>query len=102
MNEPSSVREFAPSWLVTGVDGEPPYYVRADLAETREAIPEYLGHEWGLTPDDFKADGMEPVEDIAHVWMAPDLAAPRVDDQEPWKIVEKNDAAAVLYWRWSW
>lgn len=102
MPDAAEVQSSAPAWLVTGVDGEPPYYVRADVAETREDVPSYLGREWGLTQEDLEHDGMEPVEKIDAVWMVADPSLPPVDDQEPWKVVDEGHAGAVRYWRWGW
>lgn len=99
---PSGLAVDAPAWLVTGVDGEPPYYVRTDLAATPEDVPTYLGREWGLTPEDFEHDQMEPVSEIKRVWMTPDLRAPVVDDQEPWEVVDEGTEGAVAYWQWGW
>jgi hypothetical protein len=101
-----------------GVGGEPPYFLRIDLATTQEEAAAKLASDAGMPIEEFGA-GLDPVEDIGTVWMVPHLATPCQnveceDDEcdghagdEGWYDVVADDIAdampdAVEYWRWDW
>lgn len=98
-----------------GVDGEPPHFVRADLASTPQEAAEYLARLNEMTVEQY-GRGMDPVEDIKLVWM---IEHPALTQHDPDFECEEDDCdcrddegqydglsewqpGAVQYWRWSW
>lgn len=120
-------RRFRPHTLhpqeLTGYDGEPPYFLRADLAKTPHDVREYWLDQWmgprrNMTGDhaaDVAAateelaelrehmDPMEPIEQIAIVWLIESPPKGRPEDEDGiWYDATTRDApGAVAYWRWD-
>lgn len=85
-----------------GVEGEPPHFLRSDLAKTPDDVVDYFVAEWGIPRED-ALDGMRPVEDIDRVWMVAGTGPHPYDDDAPWYDVVKDwRRGAVEYWRWDW
>jgi hypothetical protein len=96
-----------------GYDGEPPYFLRGDLASTREEVATKLAGDAGMPLEEF-GEGLNPIEEIDQIYMTPRAHKPcTVDDCEDddcnghdedgwYDIVEEGTPGAVRYWRWSW
>lgn len=94
-------------------EGEPPYFVRADLASTPHEAAEYLARDSEMTVADF-GRGMDPIEEMATVAMVerpcsvcrdPDCHEREVPcpEADAWyATVPDGTPGAVRYWRWSW
>lgn len=96
-----------------GLDGEPPHFVRADLARTQMDAAAYLASDAQMTISDY-GRGMLPVTEIELVWMVervnvchcvdpdePDDDCLGHQDEGQYDVVEKRPGA-VSYWRWDW
>lgn len=110
---------------LTGHEGEPPYFLRADLAKTPHAVREYWLDQWmgprvGYRGDQAAEvaaakeelerlreclDPMEPVDHIVMVWMVErhdPTKDPDYDDDACWYDPTTRDTpGAVAYWRWD-
>jgi hypothetical protein len=97
-----------------GYDGEPPYFVRADLAGTRLEAAEYLARDSGIPLVDF-GSGMKPIDMMKRVWMREHVhvECPNPDDCEDddcpgheeegmYDPVDPGTRGAIAYWRWDW
>lgn len=104
-------RTFRPHLLhpqeLSGYDGEPPYFLRVDLADTKEEVVDYWIGQWcspgGAEREDALA-GMEPPDHIVIVWMVERVDPTKDPDDEDgcWYDATTRDApGAVAYWRWN-
>lgn len=100
-----------------GYDGEPPHFVRHDLAKTEQEAAEYLARENEQTVEEY-GRGMDDIEDIHLVWMTEDVLTHHDDqaadfecedddcncrdDEGTYSVVKAWEPGAVAYWRWGW
>lgn len=98
-----------------GYDGEPPYWLRADLAASREAAAQRLADEAEMTVAEY-GERLDPVEDIRLVWVVPVVLTVHGDDEPEcedddcncrqdegqYTEVAEGQPGAVAYWRWNW
>lgn len=100
--------------LLYGYDGEPPYFVRADLANTPEEAANIVAEDHALTVEAVAA-GMRPIDSMEKVWMVEheyvecpnpddceDDDCPGHEDEGIYHCVPEQRDGAVLYWRWDW
>lgn len=112
-------KTFAPyklqSETLYGYDGEPPHFVRADLAGSPQEAAEYLAHDYEMTVEEY-GRGMEPVEKIHRVWMVEVEQCPATftedgcendecdlsHEEGGWMhTVPSYVDGAVRYWKWD-
>lgn len=92
-----------------GYDGEPPHFLRADLAKSAQDAVEHLLDEWGFTdPDDrdrrYVLEHMRPVDEVTRVWMVERRGPTKDADDEyaTWYVVVVDwQPGAVEYWKWD-
>lgn len=100
---------FAPYRLhpdrLDGYDGEPPHYLRADLAKTAQDAIEYLLDEWGFVGNDHPdrehaLEYMQPADEVGRVWMV-ERHTGELDEDGCWYDVVDWRPGAVEYWKWD-
>lgn len=106
-------RNFRPHLLhpqeLTGYEGEPPYFLRADLADTPADVVEYWLDQWYPSGDPVETEAalrdMEPIDHIVKLWMverSDPTKDPMYEDDACWYAATTRDApGAVAYWRWD-
>lgn len=100
-------RAFAPHKLhpedLASYEGEPPYFLRADLAKTADDVVDYFVKQWGL-PREEALDGMQPIDSIHRVWMIErhDPDVPVDHEMDTWYDTVERRPGAIEYWTWNW
>lgn len=93
---------------LSGYDGEPPHFLRYDLARTVDQVVAYFRESWGSEPTDYL-----DVASIDTVWMVPHVPVctdpdcesddheHHTEDECWYDVVEEGTPKAIRYWRWS-
>lgn len=80
-----------------GIDGEPPHFVRYDLARTPHEVRQLLVAEWGYADED---DLGAPLGEITRVWMRHSPGSGPWPEEDGWYLpVFEGSPGAVPYWR---
>jgi hypothetical protein len=97
---------------LSGYDGEPPYFLRFDLAGSEADVVAYFRRSWGDEAVEATLEWLGEV-DIDTVWMVPHVPTcsdpdcesddhEHHDEDESWyDVVPEGTAGAIRYWRWS-
>lgn len=83
-----------------GYDGEPPYFLRLDLAHDRSEVLEFWTEQWGWESFIEAIDCLTPPNEIRIVWMkeSPDSR----EYEDGWyDKVDANTPGSMPYWMWS-
>lgn len=99
--------------VLYGYEGEPPHFVRADLAQTQLEAAAYLASDSEMSIPDY-GRWMLPVTEIKRVWMVEHVNVCTCSDpEEPdddceghvdegwYDAVPEQQPGAVAYWKWG-
>jgi len=104
--------------VLYGVDGEPPHFVRGDLATTPQEAAAYLARLDEKPVEEYASWMNDPIDAIELIWMVPAERCPDADSEDgcenddcelnheegDWYVpveAEHGVDAAVRYWRWQ-
>lgn len=93
--------KIAPEYL-SGYDGDPPYWLRADLAKRPADVPAALAKVYGIPVEDLVEDYMSDTSAIVIVWSREAAVTdPGYEEGEQWESCDKDAEGAVPFWHWS-